>query len=161
MALCGEAATVEDLAAKTLVETSKKLENDNESCRLTTCLDSIAMHRHQMHLRRLRTHPTSLTCLPLGMTDEHQTMQDHQWSREVTALGTVLKIIRNREIREALDGLDEKHRNVQLLRLVEGVSVSEIARVTGFLAGTVESSLRHVLNNLRRRKLSLNELNPG
>ena len=161
MALCGEAATAEDLVSETLVEAWKCLGRYDESCRLTTWLYAILLHRHQKHLRRLRSRPVSLASLPGRVAEEHQAAQDNQPAREGSPLETVLQRERSREIREALDALDEKHREVVLLRFFEVASVPEIAQLMGCSEGTVKSRLHHALNKLRRLKFSLNDLNPG
>ena len=161
VALCGEAATAEDLVSETLVEAWKCLARYDESCKLTTWLYAILLHRYQKHLRRLRSRPVSLASLPARVAEDHAAAQGQQPSREASPLETVLQTERNREIREALEALDEKHREVVLLRFFEDASVPEIARVTGCSEGTVKSRLHHALNKLRRLKLSLNELKAG
>lgn len=161
VALCGEAATAEDLVSETLVEAWKCLDRYDESCRLPTWLYAILLHRHQKHLRRLRSRPVSLASLPVRVADEHQAAQDNQPSREASPLENVLQTERHQSIRDALAALDDKHREVVLLRFFEEASVPEIARVTGCSEGTVKSRLHHGLNKLRRLKLSLNELNAG
>jgi RNA polymerase sigma-70 factor (ECF subfamily) len=161
VALCGEAATAEDLVSETLVEAWKCLARYDESCQLTTWLYAILLHRHQKHLRRLRSRPVSLASLPARVADDHAAAQGEQPSREASPLETVLQTERNREVREALAALDEKHRQVVLLRFFEEASVPEIAQVTGCSEGTVKSRLHHALNKLRRLKLSLNDLHPG
>jgi RNA polymerase sigma-70 factor (ECF subfamily) len=60
----------------------------------------------------------------------------------------------DREVRdvldEGLDGLKEEFREVFLLREVEGLSLDEIANVTGSPLGTVKSRLRYAYRDLRR-----------
>lgn len=60
----------------------------------------------------------------------------------------------DREVRDVLDeglsGLKEEFREVFLLREVEGLSLDEIAVVTGSPLGTVKSRLRYSYRDLRR-----------
>jgi len=60
----------------------------------------------------------------------------------------------DREVRDVLDeglsGLKEEFREVFLLREVEGLSLDEIAAVTGSPLGTVKSRLRYAYRDLRR-----------
>ena len=52
----------------------------------------------------------------------------------------------------ALAGLSDEHREVLLLRFVEGLSLGEIADAMGIPLGTVKSRLHHALNLLRRNE---------
>lgn len=60
----------------------------------------------------------------------------------------------DREVRDVLDeglgGLKEEFREVFILREVEGLSLDEIASVTGSPLGTVKSRLRYAYRDLRR-----------
>ncbi|HTL51684.1 MAG TPA: RNA polymerase sigma factor [Planctomycetota bacterium] len=53
-------------------------------------------------------------------------------------------------INRALQSIDEKHRDVFLLKEVEGRSHAEIARMLGIPEGTVWSRLSHARDRLRR-----------
>jgi len=161
VALCGDAATAEDLVSETLVEAWKCLERYDESCRLTTWLYAILLHRHQKHLRRLRSRPVSLASLPAAVAADHQAAQSDLPAREASPLETVLQRERNQAVRDCLDTLDDKHRQVVLLRFFEEASVPEIAGLTGCSAGTVKSRLHYALNKLRRLNVSLNDFHPG
>jgi len=161
VALCGDAATAEDLVSETLVEAWKCLERYDESCRLTTWLYAILLHRHQKHLRRLRSRPVSLASLPAAVAADHQAAQSDLPAREASPLETVLQRERNQAVRDCLDALDDKHRQVVLLRFFEEASVPEIARLTGCSPGTVKSRLHYALNKLRRLNVSLNDFHPG
>lgn len=52
-------------------------------------------------------------------------------------------------LRTALDALPEAHREIVLLRIVEGLSVDEVAAAVGIPPGTVKSRLHHALAALR------------
>jgi RNA polymerase sigma-70 factor (ECF subfamily) len=159
--LCGNPATAEDLVAETLVEAWKSLARFDESCRLTTWLYAILLHRHHKHLSRLKSRPVSLASLPAAEADRLHAVQAELPAAADSPLETVLAAERNQALRLCLLELEEKHREVVLLRFFEAASVPEIARLTGVPEGTVKSRLHHALNHLRRLKISLNEWHPG
>lgn len=65
-------------------------------------------------------------------------------------------------LRQALEALDEKHREVFILKEVEGLSHEQISQRLGIPEGTVWSRLSYARKRLRER-LTLNspDLNPG
>lgn len=54
------------------------------------------------------------------------------------------------QIRKAMDQLSDKHREVILLREIEGLSYAEIAETLDIRKGTVMSRLHHARQNLQR-----------
>src|ERR1700739_4969915 len=68
--LSGDAATAEDLVAETLVAAWTSLVRYDESCRLSTWLYSILLHRHQKSVRRAHSRPISLAWLSFWQADE-------------------------------------------------------------------------------------------
>ena len=161
IALCGDPALAEDLVSETLVEAWKSLARYNEFCRFTTWLYAILLHRHQKLLRHRRSRPVSLATLPVTEADGHRAGQENQPAMEASPLESVLQRESNREVRAALERLDEKHRQVVWLRFFEDASLAEMAVVLGCSEGTIKSRLHHALNKLRQMKLSLNPLRPG
>jgi RNA polymerase sigma-70 factor (ECF subfamily) len=71
-------------------------------------------------------------------------------SRE-TPTGRLLREELAGKIREALDRLSPKHRQVLVLREMEGLSYQEIADIVGISIGTVMSRLFHARKNMQRR----------
>ena len=59
VALSGDVSAAEDLVSETLVEAWKSLPRYNETCRLSTWLYSILLHRYQKSVRRARSRPVS------------------------------------------------------------------------------------------------------
>jgi RNA polymerase sigma-70 factor (ECF subfamily) len=161
VALCGNPAQAEDLVSETLVEAWKSLARYNETCRFTTWLYAILLHRYQKHIRSLRSRPVSLASLPVREAEQHRATQGDLPAGDATPLESVLQAEFNHEIRGLLDGLDEKHREVVLLRFFEEATVPEMALVLGCSEGTVKSRLHHALNKLRRLKISMNDFYPG
>ena len=109
----------------------------------------------------MRSRPVSLASLPAAVAADHQAAQSDLPAREASPLETVLQRERNQAVRDCLDALDDKHRQVVLLRFFEEASVPEIARLTGCSPGTVKSRLHYALNKLRRLNVSLNDFHPG
>jgi len=71
-------------------------------------------------------------------------------SRE-TPTGRLLKEELGAKIREAMDKLSPKHRQVLVLRELEGMSYQEIADIVGISIGTVMSRLFHARKQMQRR----------
>ena len=69
-ALAGDPSVAEDLVSETLVEAWRSLQRYDESCRFSTWLYAILLHRHQKSVRRARSRPVSLARLPLSETQE-------------------------------------------------------------------------------------------
>src|SRR5438034_10321827 len=57
VALCHDLSSADDLVSETLVEAWKSLSRYDETCRLSTWLYSILLHRHQQAVRRARWRP--------------------------------------------------------------------------------------------------------
>src|SRR5256714_1289131 len=64
VALAGNLSAAEDLVSETLVEAWKSLPRYNQTCRLSTWLYAILLHRYHKSVRRARSRPISLAWLP-------------------------------------------------------------------------------------------------
>src|SRR3989442_8179361 len=76
VALCRDPSAAEDLVSETLVQGWKSLLTYNETCRLSTWLYAILLHRHQKSLRAARSRPIPLAWLPFAEAEKHR--EDHQ-----------------------------------------------------------------------------------
>jgi RNA polymerase sigma-70 factor (ECF subfamily) len=94
----------------------------------------IARDRASCELRKRRP-----SCHPLGEVDRTGKIveETHFTAEDVE------------RVHAALDGLDAGHREVLVLRYVEGMSYEEIARVVGCQVGTVRSRLHYAKRALR------------
>src|SRR6267143_3264855 len=63
VAWCGDLTAAEDLVSETLIEAWKSLARYNATCRLSTWLYSILLHRYQKSVRSARSRPISLAGL--------------------------------------------------------------------------------------------------
>ena len=82
--LCNDSHAAEDLVSETLVEAWKSLQRYNESCRLSTWLYSILLHRYQKSVRRARSRPVALAWLPFFKAAELQKRQTNLASSDPT-----------------------------------------------------------------------------
>src|SRR5436853_7717796 len=64
VALAGDLTMTEDLVSETLVAAWTSLDRYNRTCRLSTWLYAILLHRYQKSVRRARSRPSSMAWLP-------------------------------------------------------------------------------------------------
>ncbi|HOC54622.1 MAG TPA: sigma-70 family RNA polymerase sigma factor [Verrucomicrobiota bacterium] len=158
--LARDQGAAEDLVAETLVEAWRSLGRYDGSCRFSTWLFSILLHRHQKALRRARSRPIPLAALPSAEADERRQAQENLPAPGPSPAEEAMRHEAAGKLREALQALPEKHQRVILLRFFEDASLPEIAAVLGCSVGTVKSRLHYALENLReaQRGLNLSEL---
>lgn len=158
--LARDQGAAEDLVAETLVEAWRSLGRYDGSCRFSTWLFSILLHRHQKALRRARSRPVPLAALPSAEADERRQAQESLPAPGPSPAEEAMRHEAAGKLREAVQALPEKHQRVILLRFFEDASLPEIAAVLGCSVGTVKSRLHYALENLReaQRGLNLSEL---
>jgi RNA polymerase sigma-70 factor (ECF subfamily) len=156
-ALAGDLSAAEDLVSETLVEAWKSLGRYDESCRLSTWLCAILLHRRQKWARRVRSRPRALAWLPAFQRDDLAARHENLPSPEPSPSENAAQNEISARLREGVDRLPERHRRVILLRFFEDASLPEMARVLGCPVGTVKSRLHHALEKLRQMKMNLPE----
>ncbi len=156
VALCRDPSAAEDLVSETLVQAWKSLASYNESCRLSTWLYAILLHRHQKMLRAARSRPIPLAWLGWADAEKHRAAQQVLPTEEASPSGALVQEELVAELRRAVESLPEKHRQVVLLRFFEEASLEEIAVVLDCSVGTIKSRLHHALEKLRRMKNTVN-----
>lgn len=156
VALCRDASVAEDIVSETLLQAWKSLAAYNETCRLSTWLYAILLHRYHKSLRAARARPRPLAWLPRAEAEKHEAAQHDLPAVEASPAAAVVQRERAALLRQAVESLPEKHRQVVLLRFFEEASLEEIATVLGCSIGTVKSRLHHALEKLRRMKNSVN-----
>jgi RNA polymerase sigma-70 factor (ECF subfamily) len=154
-ALSGDVSTAQDLVSETLVEAWKSLARYNESCRFSTWLYAILLHRHQKWRRRARSRPVALAWLHLFERDKVMARQENVPSPELSPAEAAARNETSALLRECIGRLPEKHRRIILLRFFEDASLPDMARVLGCPVGTVKSRLHHALEKLRGIKMNL------
>jgi RNA polymerase sigma-70 factor (ECF subfamily) len=160
---CGlihDSSAAEDLVSETLVEAWRSLPRFNGSCRFSTWLFSILLHRYQKYLRRARSRPVPFASLPPLEAAQHRQAQENLPAAERTPAEEVMSREAAGQLREAIAALGAAHQQVLLLRFFEGASLQETAALLGCSLGTVKSRLHYGLEKLReaQHRLNLSEL---
>ncbi|MCC6234575.1 MAG: sigma-70 family RNA polymerase sigma factor [Verrucomicrobiales bacterium] len=156
--LSGEVREAEELAAETLVEAWRSLSRFDGSCRFTTWLYAILLHRFQKAARRPKSRPIPFSELDqAGASLAMESMEPvpDPDPRPDTAL---VRRERDAELWGAVAELPLKHQQVLLLRFFEDASLAEIASVLELSLGTVKSRLHHALGKLRAHPTVVNLL---
>ena len=157
-ALAGDLSAAEDLVSETLVEAWKSLPRYNQTCRLSTWLYAILLHRHRKSVRRARCRPISLAWLPFFEARELRRQQANLASTEPSPAETMAQNETGVRLRQCLERLPDKHRQIILLRFFEDASLPDMAAVLGCSVGTVKSRLHHALEKLRKMKMNLPDM---
>jgi len=155
VALAGDLSDAEDLVSETLVEAWKNFARYDETCRLSTWLYAILLHRHLKAVRRTRSRPASLNWLP---PPEARELHEQHANLPATGLSPAEAAAQREtflQLRACLDRLPERHRRVAWLRFFEDASLPDIATVLGCSTGTVKSRLHYALEKLRQMKMNL------
>jgi RNA polymerase sigma-70 factor (ECF subfamily) len=157
-ALAGDLSAAEDLVAETLVEAWKSLARYDESCRFSTWLYAILLHRHQKWRRRARSRPAELAWLPSFQRERLAARQENLPSPDPSPAEDAARNDNSALMRECVARLPEKHRRIILLRFFEEASLPDMARLLGCPVGTVKSRLHHALEKLRKIKMNFPEM---
>ena len=160
LALCRNPATAEDLAAETLSEAWKSIGRFDGSCRFSTWLYAILLHRHQKLVRQQRSRPVPLSTLPVSDANASEQRLERLPDPQALSPDVLARTDDDARLREAVQALPEKHRQVVQLRFFEEAALPEIAAALGLSVGTVKSRLHHALEKLRKMKTIVNLLNP-
>jgi RNA polymerase sigma-70 factor (ECF subfamily) len=156
-ALSGDLSAADDLVAETFVEAWKSLARYDGTCRFSTWLYAILLHRHQKWRRRARSRPVPLAWLPVFERDHFVARQESVPSLEPTPAEDAARNENSSLLRACIDRLPEKHRQIILMRFYEDASLPDMAKVLGCPVGTVKSRLHHALEKLRKIKLNVAE----
>ena len=157
-ALIGDPNSAEDLVSETLIEAWKSFSRYNESCRLSTWLYAILLHRYQKSVRHARSRPIALSLLSLFEARDASSKQENVASLDPSPAETVAQNETFAQLRQCIELLPEKHARVILLRFFEDASLPDMATVLDCSIGTVKSRLHHALEKLRKMKVNLSEL---
>ena len=155
IALAGDVSSAEDLVSETLVEAWKSLPRYEPSCRLSTWLYAILLHRHQKSLRRARSRPISLAWLPFREARDLNERQASVPSPEISPADAMAQKEISTRLQQCIAMLPDKHRQIILFRFFEDASLPDMAAVLGCSVGTVKSRLFHALEKLRKMKMNL------
>ncbi len=157
-ALSGDLSVADDLVSETLVEAWKSLARYDETCRFSTWLYAILLHRHQKWRRRASSRPVPLASLPVTDCEDLVARQENVPSPEPSPAEAAARNEASAHLRDCINWLPEKHRQIILLRFYEDASLPDMAHVLGCPVGTVKSRLHHALEKLREIKMNVPEL---
>jgi len=145
--MVGSAQDAEDLAQESFVRLHRHLARLQPQARFSTVLFGIARNLALNHLRDGRRRGRN-QAQPL---DERPHADNRQYEPDQQA--------RLQEIARALEAgmaaLSEEHREVLLLRELQGLDYDNIARVVGCRKGTVKSRIARAREQLRLRLIEL------
>ncbi len=140
----------DDVAQEVFIAAYRALHHFRGEARFSTWLYRIALHTCSRRLKtitarsRREHHPSPAA---EDAPDESLEIPDSRHDPERLALRTELR----EEVRRAIAGLSEKHRDVIVLRDLQQLSYEEIAEVIGCPVGTVRSRLHHATAQLAER----------
>ncbi len=160
LALCHDPTAAEDLTAETLIEAWKSLRRFDGTCRFSTWLYAILIHRFQKAVRRARSRPLTLADLPRGERDAGQSGLERLPDSQPLPADNLVRQEQTARLRAAIDSLPPMHQQVVLLRFYEEASLAEIATALGLSLGTVKSRLHYALDKLRRMPALVNLSDP-
>ena len=155
IALSGDPTTADDLVSETLIEAWKSLARYDSTCRLSTWLYAILLHRWKKSVRRARCRPTSATALTSFQSDELLAEQQNIPANDPSPSETMARAETFARVQQCIEQLPRKHGDVIRLRFFADASLPEMATVLGCSIGTVKSRLHHALERLRKMKLNL------
>ena len=144
-----DAAEAEDAAQETVLKAFRNLNQFRGEARFGTWLVTIAINESRMRLRsRQRARLESLDA-PVSGEPDYVPLQIRDW-REIPS-----QALERQELREALTRalacLDDKYREVLVLRDVQLLSVAETAAILGITTGNVKVRLLRARLQMRDR----------
>ena len=140
--LVGNAPDAEDVVQETFLGAFRRLEGFEGRSSVKTWLTRILLRQAARHHRRRSVRRT----VPLDVGGrESEPGLDTAGTGPTTAEDVTMRM----DVQEALGALSPDHREVVVLREMQGMSYAEIAEVLGVPAGTVESRLFRARRNLK------------
>ena len=161
LSLCHNTAIAEDLAAETLIEVWKSMARFDGTCRFSTWLYAILLHRHQKLIRSQRSRPVPLAALPAAEAGAGEQLLERLPDGQPMPLDALAQAEASARLRAAVEALPERHRKVVLLRFFEDAALPEIAAALDLSVGTVKSRLHYALAKLRKVKSIVNLSDPS
>lgn len=159
--LCRDATAAEDLVVETMAEAWRSIGRFDGSCRFSTWLFAILLHRHQKAVRRARRWPIPLAWFSAQEEKARTIATENLAEPAPTPDEASARTELGNELRAAIDRLPEAHRHVVLLRFFEDASLQDIAVLTGVSLGTVKSRLHYALLKLREIVREMNFFENG
>ena len=147
MTLCHDRALAEELAQDTLVEAWKCVRRYHGRCRFFTWLCAILLNRYRNVRRQKR--PIPLSALRRAEDESAGDILDSLIDGTSQPDVSAQEAERDTVLRESIQRLPHKHREVIHLRFFVDDSLEGIAAALNCSVGTVKSRLYHALEKLR------------
>jgi RNA polymerase sigma-70 factor (ECF subfamily) len=159
--LVGDYQWAEEILQETFLRAFSRAETFRKGARVSTWLYRIAMNLCYDHLRSPKNRPKVSLSQKWASPDGEESggLGDRLESAEGTPREAAEESEAAALIRQAIDTLPEKEKNVVLLRHYQGLKFREIAEVTGLTPRTVQNCLRRGRDKLSQR-LTRMGLNP-
>ena len=141
--LCRSQADAEDVVQETLLESYKSLRTYDGKARLLSWMTRILVRRAHRAWAREKKDPRPMSISAV----ENETIQD----ASMIASGSMADVDRRLDLASILAELAPEHREVLVLRELQGMSYSDIASALNIAGGTVESRLFRARAALRER----------
>jgi len=154
LSLLGNEADAEEVVQESVLKAFKGLSRFRGDCKFSTWLVQITINEARMRLRRYREHLYQSLDAPQTSEDGDYIPQDFADWREIPCEALERKQVR-KALQKALSSLDQKYREVMILRDVNGLSTREAARILGVTEANVKTRL------LRARLMMRDILAPG
>ncbi|MBI5950094.1 MAG: RNA polymerase sigma factor [Chloroflexi bacterium] len=147
LSIVQDVTTANEIAQETFIAALKSLRTYREKSSLKAWLYTIALNTSRSHLRRQRALDKLRTTLTSILRADSQ--------RQSTPEDAIIQSEKEKAIWKALNGLDEKHRTVMVLRYFQELTVAEIAEILSISEGTIHSRLHTARDRLRNALMSL------
>jgi RNA polymerase sigma-70 factor, ECF subfamily len=154
VSLLGNEADAEEVVQESVLKAYKSLARFRGDCKFSTWLVQITINEGRMRLRKYREHLYQSLDEPQTNEDGEYTPRDFADWREIPSEALEREQVR-RALQNALASLDQKYREVMILRDVNGLSTRETATMLGITEASVKTRL------LRARLMMRDLLAPG
>ena len=151
----GDRSEAEDLAQEAFLKVFRGLKGFQGRSSFHTWFHRVVVNTCLDGLRRRRRREKLLSLWPLHHKEEGPSLEEVPESSDQGRDHNPLLSLRSKEfarqVREALAGLPEKQRLTFQLKVIQGLTIREIAEITGLAEGTVKSHLFRATRSLRER----------
>lgn len=134
----GRAEDAQEVAQEAFLAAWRGLPRFRGQCRFSSWLYKLTANAAVDHLRREKRRPAAVPLENAGEPADPHTPQEELERREL-----------HRAVQQALDRLTPEHREVLLLRQMQGLSYQEIGAALSLEEGTVKSRLSRAKRQLR------------
>lgn len=148
--ICGDESLAEDVVQESFIKAFRQMENFRGGSKFSTWLYRIAVNQALDAVRKRSRMHFWLGWLPLSGQDEDEDAPPLQVAAPEGNLSEAELSDHRAAIGRALTSLDPEHRAVVELRLVQGFSTDETAKILKCKRGTVLSRLYYSCRKLQR-----------